>query len=154
MENKRMGGYRPHSSQSSDEFFTPDVLSSVRSPLVFKEWEIVNINEKYEVNSEEAARRLGIHKEICDYLYNLYKSKNSDYGNSVTDTFNKFGIDAYLVRMYDKINRVYSLTRAQADRKVSDEKIEDTLLDLANYAILTIIDLKEANKTNERGKGI
>lgn len=87
-----------------------------------------------------------MHKEICDYIHNLYISKNSDYGNSVSDTFNKFGIDAYLVRMYDKINRVYSLTRNNKDRKVEDEKIEDTLLDLANYAMIAVVELRNANK--------
>ena len=44
--------------------------------------------------------------------------------------------------MYDKLNRLYSLTRTDIKQMVSDEKIEDTLLDLANYAILTIIELQ------------
>lgn len=62
--------------------------------------------------------------------------------------FINFGIDAFLVRMYDKINRVYALTRTQAEAKVQDEKIEDTLLDLANYAILTVIELREEKLKN------
>ena len=86
------------------------------------------------------------HKQICDYIHNLYISKNSDYGNSVSDTFNKFGIDAYLVRMYDKINRVYSLTRKDKEQKVEDEKIEDTLLDLANYAMIAVVELRNKNQ--------
>lgn len=50
--------------------------------------------------------------------------------------------------MYDKINRVYALTRTQAEAKVQDEKIEDTLMDLANYAILTVIELREERLKN------
>lgn len=86
--------------------------------------------------------RNDLHSQICKDLHNLYITKNSDYGNSVSDTFDKFGIDAFLVRMYDKLNRLYSLTRTDTKQMVSDEKIEDTLLDLANYAILTIIELQ------------
>lgn len=86
--------------------------------------------------------RNDLHSQICKDLHNLYVTKNSDYGNSVSDTFDKFGIDAFLVRMYDKLNRLYSLTRTDIKQMVSDEKIEDTLLDLANYAILTIIELQ------------
>lgn len=97
---------------------------------------------------ENCDNNIQIHKELCDYIHNLYISKNNDYGNSVSDTFNKFGIDAYLVRMYDKINRVYSLTRNNAERKVEDEKIEDTLLDLANYAMIAVVELR--NKKEEK----
>lgn len=98
---------------------------------------------------EKCDSSMNIHKELCDYIHNLYISKNNDYGNSVSDTFKKFGIDAYLVRMYDKINRVYSLTRNNAERKVEDEKIEDTLLDLANYAMIAVVELRN-NKTLDK----
>lgn len=92
--------------------------------------------------------RNDLHSQICKDLHNLYVTKNSDYGNSVSDTFDKFGIDAFLVRMYDKLNRLYSLTRTDIKQMVSDEKIEDTLLDLANYAILTIIELQYKNPSS------
>lgn len=91
--------------------------------------------------------KMQYHKELCDKIQELYRKKNSDYGNSVNDTFQKFGIDAFLVRMYDKINRVYSLTRPGVKTMVKDEKIEDTLLDLANYAIIALVEMKaEQNK--------
>lgn len=105
-----------------------------------------NLDSDISNATPEMARRLKLHKDIDNYLYSLYSSKNSDYGNSVSDTYQKFGIDAFLVRMYDKINRVYSLTRKTDKAKVLDEKIEDTLLDLANYAILTVIELSCEDK--------
>lgn len=86
--------------------------------------------------------KVELHKEICDTMHELYKRKNHDYGDSVSDTFDKFGIDAFLVRMYDKINRVYSLTRYDSKVQVEDEKIEDTLLDLANYAVIALVELR------------
>jgi len=75
-------------------------------------------------------------------MMKLYEAKNNDYGDSVSDTYNKFGMDAFTVRMYDKLNRIYSLTRSDMKGKVLDEKIEDTLLDLANYAVLALVELE------------
>ena len=57
--------------------------------------------------------KVDLHKAICEEMHTLYKRKNNDYGDSVSDTFVKFGLDAFLVRMYDKLNRVYSLTHGK-----------------------------------------
>ena len=75
--------------------------------------------------------KIELHKQICDSLNKLYKDKNHDYGDSVHDTFEKYGLTSFLVRMEDKLNRARTLDRIEG--KVKDEKIEDTLLDLANY---------------------
>lgn len=96
----------------------------------------------------EQSRRINTHQEICDYIHQLYIKKNNDYGGSVTDTYKKFGIVSFLVRMEDKLNRVHTLTSG-VNSKVSDEKIEDTLFDLANYAMLAILELKEEQYKNE-----
>ena len=90
-----------------------------------------------------------IHAAICDSIKDLYARKNHDYGDSVKDTFDKFGIDAFLVRMYDKINRVYTLTRKDASQKVTDEKVTDTLLDLANYSIIALTEIAYKKQTKE-----
>lgn len=80
------------------------------------------------------------HQELLNQLHNLYVTKNHDYGDSVHDTYIKYGLTAYLVRIEDKLNRARTLT--QKNQLVNDEKLEDTLLDMANYAILAIMDLQ------------
>lgn len=85
--------------------------------------------------------KIQLHKDICDNLHNLYIKKNNDYGDSVSDTYKKFGIESFLVRMYDKLNRLYALSRPEKECKIEDEKYTDTLADLANYAILAMIEL-------------
>jgi hypothetical protein len=80
-------------------------------------------------------------KQITNEMVNLYERKNSDYGNSIHDTFKKYGAVAYLVRMEDKINRVRSLIQND-NQKVEDEKIHDSLVDLANYSILMLLELE------------
>lgn len=94
-----------------------------------------NINDLY----------IDVHKKLLDDMHDLYIKKNADYGNSVHDTYEKYGLVSFLVRMEDKLNRVRNLNKDDvklSDVKVKDEKIEDTLMDLANYAILAIMELK------------
>lgn len=81
------------------------------------------------------------HLKICEELNEIYVNKNHDYGDSFGETFRKLGIISAVTRITDKTNRLQSLCINQ--QKVSDESIRDTLMDLANYAIMTIIELDE-----------
>lgn len=72
---------------------------------------------------------------ITNEMFETYLKKNHDYGNSFNKSLDKFGIIASVVRMEDKFNRIESLIKKEA--KVADESISDTLLDLANYCIMT-----------------
>ena len=77
---------------------------------------------------------------ITNEMHELYKNKNSDYGSSVNDTYKKYGMVSYLVRMEDKLNRARTLVQKQT-QNVQDEKLRDTLIDLANYTILAVMEL-------------
>lgn len=90
----------------------------------------------------EYQKRESIHKQLLDDMHDLYIRKNRDYGSSVTDTYEKFGLTSFLVRLSDKLNRVTNLTLNNKDNLVKDEKIQDTLMDLANYSILALIEMK------------
>ena len=80
------------------------------------------------------------HYAICQKLNQVYKAKNHDYGDSFGDTYKKLGIISAVTRLSDKMNRIISLAVSH-DAQVKDEKIEDTLIDMANYAIMTLIEL-------------
>lgn len=80
------------------------------------------------------------HYAICQKLNQVYKAKSHDYGDSFGDTYKKLGIISAVTRLSDKMNRLMSLAVSH-DAQVKDEKIEDTLLDMANYAIMTLIEL-------------
>ena len=79
---------------------------------------------------------------IMKELRAIYVAKNSDYGNSVTDTYAKFGDVSFMVRITDKINRATSLL-SKNNRQVQDEKLEDTIKDMINYGILWLIERDE-----------
>lgn len=82
-------------------------------------------------------------QDVCDFrnitktMIDTFSRKNHDYGNSFGMSCDRHGIVAAVVRLGDKMNRIESLTSGGAE--VKDESIKDTLLDLANYAIMTIM---------------
>lgn len=85
-------------------------------------------------------------KEIVDRMALTYEMKNSDYGDSTTDTYNRYGAVSFLTRLRDKLNRLDSLLVANNTQQVDDEKIEDTILDLANYAVIFLMTYENDNK--------
>lgn len=82
--------------------------------------------------------------DITTDMAKTYAAKNHDYGNSFEQSCDKFGIIASVVRLGDKMNRIESLVTKKAE--VKDESIKDTLLDLANYAIMTVMWLNQQPK--------
>lgn len=85
-------------------------------------------------------------------LYQTFIDKNHDYGNSFEGSLNEYGIVASLVRIGDKHNRLRTLTRMDTGGRVS-ESLTDTLLDMANYAVMTAVWLKgieEERKLHEK----
>lgn len=83
-----------------------------------------------------------IHENICKELNNIYKKKNADYGNSFENSLDKHGLIAGIVRMDDKMSRLISLN-SKNEQMVLDESLRDTLMDLANYAIMSVMWLDE-----------
>lgn len=85
------------------------------------------------------------HLSICKQLNQTYQEKNADYGDSFSETYQKLGIISAVTRISDKTNRLISLVgKSEAERLVKDESIQDTLMDMANYAIMALMELEEA----------
>ena len=84
------------------------------------------------------------HKQICMALNALYARKNHDYGDSFHQTFVEEGMAMPRIRLGDKFNRFKTLSRKLDSQRVSDESLKDTLLDLANYAIMTVLEMEES----------
>lgn len=95
----------------------------------------------------EQEQRAALFREITNKMYELYTRKNNDYGDSVSKTYEIYGLDAFLVRITDKVGRLNALSK-QKKHLVKDEKIEDTLIDLANYAVLALVELKLEDSRN------
>lgn len=86
--------------------------------------------------------KVAIHEQVCETLTTIYEKKNRDYGDSFSKSFEEYGMTMPCIRLEDKLNRLKSLTVKNNSRQVNDESVEDTLLDLANYAIMTFMEIK------------
>lgn len=75
-------------------------------------------------------------------------SKNTDYGSEVLLRFAEQGV---VVRMSDKMDRLVNLVWKNQKGMVNDEKVEDTAMDMINYATYLIM-MKRKNLIQKNGK--
>lgn len=85
-------------------------------------------------------------KELCDEALQTYIKKNQDYGDSFNKSFQEFGLVSAVVRITDKMERIKSLCKKK-ENLVKDESIIDTLKDMSNYCLMTVIELEKEKTT-------
>lgn len=73
---------------------------------------------------------------LYDHLKEVYHKKNHDYGNSFEDGLNEDGLIFAKMHLMEKYNRFKMLITEK--NQVNNEGIRDSLLDMANYAIMTV----------------
>lgn len=86
-------------------------------------------------------------REITARMTEVYIAKNHDYGNSFAKLRERYPT-SILVRLADKLNRLETLMLG-ADAKVKEESIDDTLLDMANYAVMELVERKMEKHDNK-----
>lgn len=83
-------------------------------------------------------------KSIVKDMLLTYEKKNYDYGDSFENMCNKFGMLAAAIPLNNKVERINNLI-INKENKV-DESLVDSLKDLANYAIMTLIYINKHGK--------
>ena len=103
---------------------------------------IKDVREALDKLSQQPKLRSNVQQfmDITTNMAKTYAAKNHDYGNSFEESLDEFGLVASVVRLGDKMNRIKSLIKKEA--QVKDESIKDSLLDMANYAIMTVMWMK------------
>jgi hypothetical protein len=87
-------------------------------------------------------------QELCAQMLQVTAKKNNDYANQ-NDPFRNFrrhGAYGVLVRLDDKYARLESVVKEGRTLQVEDETIYDTLIDIANYAIILRIMLEQRDR--------
>ena len=75
--------------------------------------------------------------------FGSYEKKNKDYGDSFHISFEEEGMAMVRIRLGDKLNRFKALSRGN-EQMVKDESIRDTLMDLANYTLMAVLEMEVA----------
>lgn len=91
-----------------------------------------------------AQKKVNDFEDVCFRLTNIFAAKNRDYGDSFSKSFDQWGLVTTCVRLGDKFNRLCSFAENK-EMRVKNESVIDTLMDAANYCIMTILEL-ENNK--------
>ena len=80
------------------------------------------------------------HKQICQELTNMFVEKNADYGDAYALLRKEYPM-SICWRLSDKLNRLKTLYATDAEKpNWVSESITDTLMDIANYAIMELIE--------------
>ena len=80
-------------------------------------------------------------RDIIEKMIQLHTAKNKDYGNAFSQSYAEFGAVMSAIRINDKLNRFKTLIKQ--NNEVKTESIIDTLADLANYAVMTIMEIEK-----------
>lgn len=75
--------------------------------------------------------------DIAEELAELLIRKHNDYGPGNINGSPYGAVPGLITRMWDKMARIKNLT--ENDKQVSNEPLEDSFMDLANYAIIGLM---------------
>ena len=78
-------------------------------------------------------------RNIVNKMSDTYEKKNSNYGDSFGKLFGELGAVSGLVPLYNKLHRATSLIQGDENHF---ESLEDTLIDMACYAIMNVIEMR------------
>lgn len=98
---------------------------------------IFEVVEKVAMSGTQAERI----EAVCDEVRDLLIRKNHDYGDSFSKQFAKYGVLSGLIRMDDKMARLDTLVNGKQAQVA--ESLEDSVADLAGYALLTLVELRK-----------
>lgn len=87
------------------------------------------------------------HAKIIEEIHDMFVRKNADYGNSFEKSLDEWGLIVSAMRVQEKLDRVK--TSLKQELKVKDESVEDSFLDIANYAIMTVMWLRKEKEKKE-----
>lgn len=134
----------------------PNLICRGHSQAELDQWQKSTINRKETKMDKKTL--VAEYTKILQEMTQIVQMKNTDYAGPEGDALSNFAFVQTLskgaisremgviIRMTDKLARVMTLTQQEA--KVTSEKIEDTLMDLANYAILLIVMHREKQNAN------
>lgn len=136
MDNREFGsGYGYTMEEDPIQYvWSEETLEPAEEPVMA--FGVVGTNDTiHPVTPKEAA-----FMAITQTMLDTYIRKNHDYGDSFGEGFKEFGLMSAVIRLGDKYRRLKSLCKDSA--KVKDESVKDTLLDMANYAVMTLVEME------------
>lgn len=89
---------------------------------------------------------LELFKQITGEMNKLFEKKNSNYGNSFSNLYQKFGTLSGIVPLHNKLDRITSLVQGTEN---NFESIEDSLVDLATYSVMLLMEVRKEQQKSK-----
>lgn len=120
-------------------------------PISRERWRIIFVKmAAMPKDLETFSVKFCLHKDFCDTLNIIYRQKNHDYGDSFAKVRSVVP-NSILVRLMDKLERLKTLLGKGEQAQVIDESIDDTLMDMASYCIMELVERRlELDALNEK----
>lgn len=80
------------------------------------------------------------HQQLCEDIHNMYVKKNAAYGDSFSRVYDELGLVSAVTQISHKYHRLINLVK-NPDVDNIGESIEDTLIDMANYCMMTYLEM-------------
>lgn len=121
----------------------------VKHGHVIVQWTDYMEYEKYKPTTPVTRSKINVNafSKNIQKMLKTFIIKNKNYGNSFEVSLDKYGLIAGLTRLSDKFNRLETLILTNKNG-TTDESITDTLVDLANYAIMLKMYMEGSDENN------
>lgn len=93
--------------------------------------------EKIENMPDNATDKVELFRSIVGNMATTYERKNHDYGDSFAKLRERYPI-SICIRLADKLNRLDTLM--SGNPALVPESIEDTLMDMACYCVMELVE--------------
>lgn len=78
-----------------------------------------------------------VHASWCAQANEVFRKKNADYGDSYAQMRKRYP-NVIGMKLWEKVNRLCTVLDSSSGPQVTDESVEDTLMDIANYALMEL----------------
>lgn len=85
-------------------------------------------------------------RDICNQMIELNIRKSNDYGASYQNLLREFGDVAAVIPLQNKLDRIKNIIRKGG--KANNESLQDSVLDLACYAVMYLVGLENREYGN------
>ena len=107
---------------------------------------IIDLLKSMEIPSTRITEDVISFTKKVEDVVSIHAAKNKDYDGAFYKTMKKYGLVALCIRFSDKMDRLDSILKS-GSIQVQDESVEDTLIDIAAYAIMGLVELDRKNET-------
>lgn len=106
---------------------------------------LMPMSDTVNVESTTTEPKIAALTNLANTIVTTYAAKNTAYGDSFGTSVRAYGLIAALTRLSDKFHRAETLI-LHPSTDVGDERLRDTLLDMATYALMTVVELDTKEK--------